>query len=404
MVHSFTGGITPSGILPRTDIGIKRITPTQTVMHSGEENIVADGAHIAEGEMIFGGEHPVYSGISGIVSCTDGMVAVTADGEARVYDGLSPAEKELCEFGGDEIADILTRLSVYDGRSGEYTGDVLTRYGHSERVIINCCENDPYSAAVAAYSLENTGALLGGCSILLYALGAKKAVICCDKRSAKLTQKIRSLIKERDDIALAVMADKYPWNSRTLICSLYGSNSAVDHPVISAEATVATYIAIATGHPQTEKLFSVCFDGRTPPIAVKAPVGTPVKSIISSLGISTDESTVTVQGSMICGVEADLENTYITRGTEQICILKKHRQKPASPCIRCGKCTVVCPMMIDVMRTMLSRRGKTRRANDCIKCGCCDFICPSRLTPSGIFAAHENANEETQDERSDVTV
>jgi len=54
-------------------------------------------------------------------------------------------------------------------------------------------------------------------------------------------------------------------------------------------------------------------------------------------------------------------------------------------CIRCGKCTSVCPMHLQPLfmymyesRNMLKELEEAR-VMDCIECGCCAYICPGRL-------------------------
>jgi electron transport complex protein RnfC len=72
------------------------------------------------------------------------------------------------------------------------------------------------------------------------------------------------------------------------------------------------------------------------------------------------------------------------------CILAVTREEmpappPAQPCIRCGKCTEVCPA--DLLPQQLywyARSGDYDGAQDydlfdCIECGCCAYVCPSHI-------------------------
>jgi electron transport complex protein RnfC len=72
------------------------------------------------------------------------------------------------------------------------------------------------------------------------------------------------------------------------------------------------------------------------------------------------------------------------------CILAATREEmppppPEQPCIRCSKCTDVCPA--DLLPQQLywhSQSGNLDAAQDynlfdCIECGCCAYVCPSHI-------------------------
>ena len=54
-------------------------------------------------------------------------------------------------------------------------------------------------------------------------------------------------------------------------------------------------------------------------------------------------------------------------------------------CIRCGKCTSVCPMRLQpLFLYMYEQKGmlaelEAGHVTDCIECGACAYICPGRL-------------------------
>ena len=58
---------------------------------------------------------------------------------------------------------------------------------------------------------------------------------------------------------------------------------------------------------------------------------------------------------------------------------------PAQPCIRCGKCTEVCPA--DLLPQQLYWYARSNNLDaaqdydlfDCIECGCCAYVCPSHI-------------------------
>jgi electron transport complex protein RnfC len=77
----------------------------------------------------------------------------------------------------------------------------------------------------------------------------------------------------------------------------------------------------------------------------------------------------------------------VVKGTSGILLMKKaeaHR-KPEQACIRCSKCTHVCPMGLEpYLLSRVSKLGKydmaeQERIMDCIECGSCQYTCPAAI-------------------------
>ena len=74
-----------------------------------------------------------------------------------------------------------------------------------------------------------------------------------------------------------------------------------------------------------------------------------------------------------------------TKGTNAVTILgHKNRYTESAPhCIRCGKCSEVCPMRltpVQMYKTLFSsdiNELKESNIMDCIECGCCAYTCPA---------------------------
>lgn len=369
MIHNFTGGIIPSGRLPRNDIAL---------------NIFAsDGEQVAE-----------------------------------------PATKPINEYTREELIAAVQTLGVFDSRRNEYLCDVLSQTDISERVVINCCESDPYAVSTSALCLDNIEQLMLGSAVLLYAFSAQKVIFCCDKRSKALIAQIKKRVGSRKDMALAVIADKYPINTRTLIGALYCAGNVytqnVDirrYAVISAEAAIKLYDGLCSGIKQDSKTFSLLVDGE-PPVAVKASVGTALLDILRDFGIAVSADCIVGYGSTYNFKSIRLENARVEADTERIRIACAVRRYEAGECIRCGRCSAVCPLQLDVMRAVVSDgKRKPKKLDACFECGCCTYICPSRIDVMQLIKSIKSINEiepepetepiqteEQHDEQPDITV
>ncbi len=351
MTHNFTGGITPEGRLPDTCTVINKIS------------------------------------------------------DKNAHEVIARAEKPLCEYTKADIAELASRLEIFDSRRNMYVSEILDSVSTSERILVNCCENDLYSVSAAALCLEQIDELFGGCAVLLYALNAQKAVLCCDSRSKKLAKALEKHIGKRGDIAVATIADKYPINTQTVTAALYHAGKVSPHDVyqskytvIGAEAVIALYSCLASGMPHRDKVFSLCIKGEMP-IAVKAPTGTSLTDIFKELGIASDSKNPVYYGSLINCRPVELAKAVVDKHTDQISVGYAHIDIRTYKCIRCGRCSSVCPLQNDVMSFVCSNGKKTLKHTDmCTKCGCCAFICPSRINILRMIAecgveAEEQVNE-----------
>lgn len=83
---------------------------------------------------------------------------------------------------------------------------------------------------------------------------------------------------------------------------------------------------------------------------------------------------------------ANIEATTV-KGSSSVLYLSEEAtlRKPASNCIRCGKCADACPMGLEpFLLNRLSKAGdleglEANAVQDCIECGCCLYSCPANI-------------------------
>ena len=77
----------------------------------------------------------------------------------------------------------------------------------------------------------------------------------------------------------------------------------------------------------------------------------------------------------------------VVKGSSGVLLMKREesQRKPESSCIRCSKCTYVCPMGLEpFLLSKASKLGKFEIAEDekimdCIECGSCQYTCPANI-------------------------
>ena len=61
-------------------------------------------------------------------------------------------------------------------------------------------------------------------------------------------------------------------------------------------------------------------------------------------------------------------------------IYKEDKIEKTSECLKCGKCTEVCPMgLIPSMIIGNKEKNKILKIDKCMECGLCSYVCPAKI-------------------------
>jgi Na+-translocating ferredoxin:NAD+ oxidoreductase subunit C len=96
-----------------------------------------------------------------------------------------------------------------------------------------------------------------------------------------------------------------------------------------------------------------------------------------------------ISGGPMMGKALNALEAPVTKGTSGILIMQQGEslRKEVQNCIRCAKCTTVCPMGLEPYLLAQEARlekwdmAEKDRVMDCIECGSCLFESPARLHP-----------------------
>ncbi len=81
-------------------------------------------------------------------------------------------------------------------------------------------------------------------------------------------------------------------------------------------------------------------------------------------------------------------------------------RRSEKPCIRCGECAQVCPVLLLPQQlywySCADNEAKLRSFGlmDCIECGCCDLVCPSHIPLTADFRSAKLRMRELADEKA----
>ncbi|MDD4745655.1 MAG: electron transport complex subunit RsxC [Salinivirgaceae bacterium] len=263
----------------------------------------------------------------------------------------------------------------------------------AEILIINAVECEPYLTADHRLMLESPDEIMVGTTILMNALGVKKAVIGIEKNKPDAIAKLTETAKKYQGISVVPLKVKYPQGAeKQLIKAIFDREIPSGKLPIEVGAVVqnvgtafAVYEAIQKNKPLIERIVTVTGKSVSKPSNFKVRIGTPVQKLIDHIGGLPKDTAKVVNGGPMMGKALRDLNVPVTKGTSGILILNKKlaSRKEYVTCIRCGRCVTVCPMGLEPFLLMthgeLQMWGDAEKNHvmDCIECGSCSFTCPA---------------------------
>jgi electron transport complex protein RnfC len=157
--------------------------------------------------------------------------------------------------------------------------------------------------------------------------------------------------------------------------------------VSNVGTAVAVYDAVQKNKPLIERVVTVTGKAVKKPSNFLVRVGTPIQLLIDAAEGLPDNTGKIINGGPMMGKAITSLDVPVVKGSSGILLMKRDESQRNSPqtCIRCSKCTMVCPMGLEpyllakLAKLSLYERAENEKIMDCIECGSCQFTCPSYL-------------------------
>lgn len=272
------------------------------------------------------------------------------------------------------------KLSVPAGKTCKY-------------LIINAVECEPYLTSDHQLMMEKGEEILIGSKLIQKAIGAEKVFIGIENNKPDAISHMTELSKKFENIEVNALKVKYPQGGeKQLIKSITkrevpsgGLPIDVGCVVQNVGTAFAVYEAIIKNKPLFERVVTVTGKSVQKPSNILARIGTPIHMLIEAAGGLPEDTGKIVNGGPMMGKAVSSVTVPVTKGTSGILIFPESLADRAETftCIRCGRCTTVCPMGLEPFQLKNMTAAKMyeelqkERALDCMECGSCVYTCPA---------------------------
>ena len=423
-LHPFHGGMKLQGHKSESLVqGLQQASlPPQLFLplkqHIGEYNkpLVEIGDRVLKGHMIAANSSlicaAVHAPTSGRISAignypvahpsgqTDTCIVIDVDGKDEAAAAVLP---DLQQIDAQQMIELICRAGIV-GLGGAVfpTSPKLSRgMMHGiDTLIINGVECEPYITCDDILMRHSAAEVLRGTGYLQRILQPQTTLICIEDNKPEAIRAMTAALAQTGltNSEIVVIPTIYPsGGEKQLIQILTGKE--VPHGQLAFDIglfcqNVGTCVAITRALEQDQPLISrvvtISGDNIRQPGNWEVAFGTPIRHLLEQAGgyLHSDSAHLVMGGPMM-GFSLSSDQVPIVKASNNILVMHEQAM-PHSPglhdeCIRCSKCTEVCPASLLPQQLYWHARARAYDRTqefhlfDCIECGCCSAVCPSRI-------------------------
>lgn len=366
------------------------------------KKLVNVGDYVFKGQVVAINESidfPIHSSVSGYVVENESnelntgkkveCIVIENDFKEKYKDKLGSI-KEISNYSKEEFIELL-KTSEITGLGGSDFPTFL-KYNTDSKInylLVNGVECEPYISCDKVVMSKYMEKILEAVDAILEIMKIKKAYIVVKSSNIESQKVINKYINTYPNIKLALMPDMYPagWERNVVEVVLhkkYDKYPVEVGAIVSNVSTIyAIYDMLKYNTPLTERIITITGTGIRKPSNIKVKIGTKLSEIIENIeGYKDIKKPIFIAGGPMMGSSLPNDNLIVTKDLNCVLVIDDI-ELTNYPCIKCGKCTNVCPVhLLPVM--IMNNIGNEKKLKElmpqkCIECGLCSYICPSKI-------------------------
>ena len=330
----------------------------------------------------------------------DTCIVIDVDGEDKA---VEPIMADLQNLTPAEMIELICRAGIV-GLGGAVfpTSPKLLRgkVQGIDTLIINGVECEPYITCDDILMRYNAAEVIRGTGYLQRILAPRITYIAIEDNKPEAIAVMAKALAQHplQNTEIVPIPTIYPSGGEKQLVQILAGKE-VPHGQLALDIglfcqNVGTCSAITRALEKDEPLISrvvtITGDNIAQPGNWEARLGTPISHLIKLAGgYRHDASGHLVMGGSMMGFALSGSEVPIVKASNCILVMREETI-PTSPgyhdeCIRCSKCTEVCPAQLLPQQLYWHARAKAYERTqefhlfDCIECGCCSAVCPSRI-------------------------
>lgn len=366
------------------------------------KKLVNVGDYVFKGQVVAINESidfPIHSSVSGYVVENESnelntgkkveCIVIENDFKEKYKDKLGSI-KEISNYSKEEFIELL-KTSEITGLGGSDFPTFL-KYNTDSKInylLVNGVECEPYISCDKVVMSKYMEKILEAVDAILEVMKIKKAYIVVKSSNIESQKVINKYINTYPNIKLALMPDMYPagWERNVVEVVLhkkYDKYPVEVGAIVSNVSTIyAIYEMLKYNTPLTERIITITGTGIRKSSNIKVKIGTKLSEIIENIeGYKDIKKPIFIAGGPMMGSSLPSDNLIVTKDLNCVLVIDDIELN-SYPCIKCGKCTNVCPVhLLPVM--IMNNIGNEKKLKElmpqrCIECGLCSYICPSKI-------------------------
>ncbi len=253
-------------------------------------------------------------------------------------------------------------------------------------LIVDGAECEVYASADGALMMNYAEEILEGIDAIMEIMGIEKAYIAINERNEGIIKKILKYIYTYPNIKVYSLPDAYPNGyERYLVSEILGltyDRLPIEVGVINENVSTiyAIYEMLKYHKPLTERIVTLAGEGVKNPCNYKLKIGTNLSELLMKTNnFKKIKNPILIAGGAMMGKSIASDDFIITKDVNCVLLLEENQEK-VYPCIKCGKCSEVCPVGIIPSKILDdSKRALDFKINKCVSCGLCSYVCPSKI-------------------------